>query len=172
MQALVGERAGHGFQILQRGAAGKVAARAAALAEARGAHTARAQSLQPAHGFGAQHGHAAQLRQGGQRVQQQAMVLAIGAGLDQHAVAQAQALQQRQIVGLQRFGRRIAAVGAQRVLRIGAEQMGMAVPARGDAVACGLVHAVRPWCCGKAKAGCWPSGSGISCALSVIATMV
>ncbi|MNR31746.1 hypothetical protein D3C85_1492790 [compost metagenome] len=96
------------------------------------------------------------------------MVFAIGAGLHQHAVAQAQALQQRQIVGLHGFGRRIAAVGAQRVLRIGAEQVGMAVPARGDAVA----HADIPWCWGKAKAGCWPSGSGISCALSVMATMV
>jgi hypothetical protein len=167
MQSFAGQGSSHVFQILQRRTTGEVAA-GAALAEARRTHATRAQPAQALRGMGAQHGNAAQLRQGGERVQQQAVVFPIGAGLHEHAVGQVQAPQQRQIVGLQGFGWRIAAVLVQRIARVGAEQVGVAVPAPGDRIA----HGLFPWCWGKGNAGCWPSGNGISWALSVIATMV
>jgi hypothetical protein len=163
MQAGVGQARRQGEEIVERRAAGEVGSGPAAVAKAGGAHAAFAQAFERLGRVAPHDDDAAQVGIPVQRVEQQREVVAVRARMHQHAMRQAQPRQQRLVLRRERLGWRVAAVGGERIARVGPEEMGVAIPAAG-------AHCASR--CGSANAGEAPSGSGISCAFSVIATIV
>jgi hypothetical protein len=105
---------------------------------------------------------AAQVRTRRKRMQEQTEVVAIGTRVHQHAAGQAQLCQQGDVLRFDRLRRCVAPVCCQRIAVVGPEQMGVTIPAAGH----------DGMCWGSGNAGRTPSGSGISCVLSVMATIV
>ena len=95
-------------------------------------------------------------------MEEEGVVFTIGTWVHQNAVGKAQSFQQLTVRGRRSFGGRIAAIRGERETVIRPEDMGVTV----------LPGAHVMSRCGSANAGCTPSGSGISCAFRVIATIV
>ena len=99
-------------------------------------------------------------------------------------MAEPEPRQQREVMVFQGFRRRVAASLGERIVAVGTEEMGVAVPAaRAGAPGApgplprapppsGECRAPRTTTRGRLNAGVTPGGSGISWAFNVIATIV
>lgn len=90
------------------------------------------------------------------------MVFPVSARMDQDAVGQSETIQKGHVLRRWRFRWRVAAIDGERETVVGSEEVSVAIPS--------ATHDISR--CGNGNAGATPSGSGISWAFRVIATMV